>query len=68
MAARYCRKTMGREAARWAGWLITVDMIRHPAGASHTLEPLPLPATCVVAATVKPIGSFDSSFGFLDSC
>lgn len=68
MAAMYCRKTMGREAARCAGWLMTVDMMRQPAGASHTLVPRPRPATCVVAVAVKPVGSFSSSFGFLFLC
>lgn len=65
MAARYWRKTMGLDDARWAGWLITVDIMQHPAGASQTFVPRPRPATWVVAAKVKPVGSLERSFGFL---
>lgn len=66
IAARYWMKTTGREAARWAGWLMTVDMMRQPSGASQTLEPRPRPATWVVAAMVKPVGSLERSLGFLE--
>lgn len=56
---------MGREVARWAGWLITVDMMRDPGGATQTLAPRPRPATWVVAANVKPVGRVDRRLWFL---
>lgn len=42
-----------------------VEKIKLPGGASHTFVPRPLPATCVVAEIVKPVGSLATSFGFL---
>lgn len=57
--------TTGRVTARWAGWLITVEKMSIPGGAIQTLEPRPRPATWVVAETVKPLGSFGMSLGFL---
>lgn len=45
--------------------MMTVDMMRQPSGASQTFEPRPRPATWVVAARVKPVGSLERSFGFL---
>jgi hypothetical protein len=41
------------------------DKINDPAGDTQTFEPLPRPATCVVAVQVKPFGSLDSNFVFL---
>lgn len=58
-------KTMGRVAARWAGWLMTVEKSRLPAGATQTLAPRPRPATWVVAVRVKPVGSLERSLWFL---
>src|SRR3954454_14227896 len=42
------------------------DIIRDPAGDTHTLDPRPRPATCVVAVKVNPLGKWESSFGFLN--
>ncbi len=57
--------TIGRESASACGWLMTVDMMSWPGGATHTLDPRPRPASCVRAVKVKPVGSLERSFGFL---
>jgi hypothetical protein len=46
---------------------MTVLKIREPGGASHTFEPRPRPATCVVAVAVNPWGTALRSLGFLQS-
>ena len=40
--------------------------MRAPAGATQTLEPRPLPVTCVVAVAVNPCGNRRTSCGFLE--
>lgn len=47
------------------GCFMHTDKINDPAGDTQTFEPLPRPATCVVAVQVKPFGSLDSNFVFL---
>lgn len=64
-AAIYWMNTMGREAARWAGWLMTTEKRSEPGGATQTLDPRPRPAICVVAVKTKPVGSLLLSLGFL---
>lgn len=48
------------------GWRTTVENINEPAGETHTLEPLPRPATWIVAVAVKPVGRRRSSWVFLN--
>lgn len=45
---------------------MTVENMRAPAGATQTLEPRPLPVTCVVAVAVNPCGNRRTSCGFLE--
>lgn len=44
---------------------MTVEKMRHPGGDTQTLDPRPLPATCVDAQTVNPVESLDKILGFL---
>jgi len=43
----------------------STEKIMHPFGEIQTFEPRPRPATCVVAANVRPFGRRDRSVGFL---
>lgn len=48
---------------------MTTENMRDPGGAIQTFEPRPRPATWVVAVRVKPVGSLETSLGFLQpSC
>lgn len=57
--------TIGDDWIFSTGWRTTVEKIRDPAGDTHTFEPRPLPATCVVAVAVNPLGRLRNSLGFL---
>jgi len=66
IAARYWMNITGAVLLNSIGCFIHVEKSRHPAGETHTFAPLPRPATWVVAVNVKPFGTLERSFGFLD--
>ena len=65
MAAKYWMKTTGAVLLSSIACFMQTEKTRDPAGETQTLEPRPRPASCVVAVNVKPVGRFESSFGFL---
>lgn len=65
MAARYWRKMTGALVMMETGCLTTMENIRDPGGETQTFDPRPRPATWMAATAVRPLGSLESSFGFL---
>lgn len=58
-------KTIGAVLLSSMGCLIVVENRSEPGGDTHTFEPRPRPATCVVAVHVKPGGILESNLMFL---
>jgi hypothetical protein len=58
-------KTTGAVLLNSMGCFIQTEKTSDPAGETHTFEPRPRPATCVVAVHVNPVGRWARSFAFL---